>query len=418
MSSIAAAGVPRSAAFFIFREPTMSHLMNTYSRLPVAFTHGKGAWLFDEQGREYLDALAGIAVNGLGHAHPRFVQALAAQAGRLIHTSNIYRIPEQEQLADRLCALSGMQEVFFGNSGSEANEAALKLVRLYGHKHGTSEAQTIVMERAWHGRTLATLAATGSEKARKGFDPLPSGFIRVPYNDLSAIGRAAAQDGRVQAIWLEVLQGEGGIHVADVDYVRALRRICDDNAWLLMIDEVQSGIGRTGRWFGYQWADVRPDVVTLAKGLGSGVPIGACLAAGRAAGVFGPGSHGSTFGGGPLACRAGLETLRIIEEDGLLANAAARGAQIRAGFERAFAGLAGVVAVRGQGLMIGVELDRPCGELVKRALDAKLLINVTQDAVIRLLPPLVIDAREADEIVARLAPLVRAFIAEPAHRAS
>jgi acetylornithine aminotransferase len=274
------------------------------------------------------------------------------------------------------------------------------------------------MERAWHGRTLATLAATGSEKARKGFDPLPSGFIRVPYNDLAAIGRVAAQDGRVQAIWLEVLQGEGGIHVADADYVRALRRICDDNAWLLMIDEVQSGIGRTGKWFGYQWADVRPDVVTLAKGLGSGVPIGACLAAGRAAGVFGPGNHGSTFGGGPLACRAGLETLRIVEDEELLANAAARGAQIRTEFERAFAGLVGVVAVRGQGLMIGIELDRPCGELVRRALDAKLLINVTQDTVIRLLPPLVIDASEAEEIVARLVPLVRAFVAEPAQRAA
>jgi acetylornithine aminotransferase len=395
-----------------------SHLMNTYNRLPVAFTHGKGAWLYDERGDAYLDALAGIAVNGLGHAHPRLVRALADQVGKLIHTSNVYRVREQERLADRICALSDMDEVFFANSGSEANEGALKLVRFYGHKHGNPEAQTIVMEHAWHGRTLATLAATGSEKARKGFDPLPSGFIRVPYNDLAAIERVAAQDGRIQAVWLEVLQGEGGIRVADRDYVRALRRLCDENAWLLMIDEVQSGIGRTGKWFGYQWADIRPDVITLAKGLGSGVPIGAVVARGRAAGVLGPGNHGSTFGGGPLACRAGLETLAIIEEENLMANAVAQGDRIRAGFARELGGVPGVAAIRGQGLMIGIELDRPCGDLVKRALDAKLLINVTQERVIRLLPPLVIDAHEADEIVARLAPLVRAFLAEPAQRAA
>jgi acetylornithine aminotransferase len=395
-----------------------SHLMNTYNRLPVAFTHGKGAWLYDEHGNAYLDALAGIAVNGLGHAHPRFVKAMADQVNKLIHTSNVYRVREQEALADRICALADMDEVFFANSGSEANEGALKLVRFYGHRHGNPEAQTIVMEHAWHGRTLATLAATGSEKARKGFDPLPSGFIRVPYNDLAAIERVAAQDGRVQAVWLEVLQGEGGIRVAERDYVRALRRLCDERGWLLMIDEVQSGIGRTGRWFGYQWADIRPDVITLAKGLGSGVPIGAVVARGRAAGVLGPGNHGSTFGGGPLACRAGLETLAIIEEEKLMANAAAQGERIRAGFARELTGVPGVVAIRGQGLMIGIELDRPCGDLVKRALDAKLLINVTQERVIRLLPPLVIDAHEADEIVARLAPVVRAFLAEAAPRAA
>lgn len=396
----------------------MSHLMNTYNRLPVAFTHGRGARLYDASGTEYLDALAGIAVNGLGHAHPRFVAALQEQVARLIHTSNIYRVTEQEQLADRLCELTGLDEVFFGNSGSEANECALKLVRLYGHKHGNPEAQTIVMERAWHGRTLATLAATGSDKARKGFDPLPTGFIRVPYNDLGAVERAAQADPRVMAVWLEVLQGEGGIQVADRDYVRALRRMCDERGWLLMIDEVQSGIGRTGKWFGYQWADIKPDVVTLAKGLGSGVPIGACLAGGRAAGVFGPGSHGTTFGGGPLACRAGLETLRILDEEGLLANAAARGEQIRAGFRRELAGVAGVRAIRGEGLMIGVELDRPCGELVHAALAKRLLINVTQDSVIRLVPPLVIDAGEADEIVARLAPLIRDFVAGGARQAA
>lgn len=385
--------------------------MNTYQRLPVAFTHGKGAHLYDTQGREYLDALAGIAVNGLGHAHPRLTAALAEQVGRLIHTSNIYRVIEQEQLADRLCALSGMAEVFFGNSGSEANEGALKLVRMYGHKHGNPAAQTIVMDRAWHGRTLATLAATGSDKARKGFDPLPSGFIRVPYNDLAAIRRAADADGRVQAVWIEVLQGEGGIQVANVDFVRALRALCDERGWLLMIDEVQSGIGRTGKWFAHQWAGIRPDVMTLAKGLGSGVPIGACLTAGRATGTFGPGNHGTTFGGGPLAMRAGLETLAIIEADGLMARATELGERIRTGFVRAFAGAAGVVEVRGMGLMIGIELDRPCGELVRQALDAGLLINVTQDSVVRLLPPLILSAAEADLIVERLAPLVLAFVA-------
>ncbi len=395
----------------------MTHLMNTYNRLPVAFTHGRGAWLTDEQGKEYLDALAGIAVNGLGHAHPRLVAALSEQVGRLIHTSNVYRVREQEALADRLCELSGMQEVFFGNSGSEANEGALKLVRLYGHKNAEPAAQTIVMERAWHGRTLATLAATGSEKARKGFDPLPSGFIHVPYNDLSAVERAAAADPRVRAVWLEVLQGEGGIQVADVEYVRRLRRLCDERGWLLMIDEVQSGIGRTGKWFAYQWADIRPDVITLAKGLGSGVPIGALLAGGRAAGVFGPGQHGTTFGGGPLAMRAGLETLAIIESEGLMANAFAQGERIRSGLTRELAAVSGVKDIRGMGLMCGVELDRPCGELVKQALAAGLLINVTQDTVVRLLPPLILSSAEADQIVARLAPVIRAFLS-PAARAA
>lgn len=392
----------------------MTHLMNTYNRLPVAFTHGQGARLYDENGREYIDALAGIAVNGLGHAHPRLVAALREQVGRLIHTSNIYRVREQEALADRLCALSGMQEVFFGNSGSEANEAALKLVRLYGHQHGQPEAQTIVMERAWHGRTLATLAATGSDKARKGFEPLPSGFIRVPYNDLDAVKRAADADGRVLAVWLEVLQGEGGIQVADLDYVRALRRLADERGWLLMIDEVQSGIGRTGKWFAHQWADIVPDVMTLAKGLGSGVPIGACVTAGRAVGVFGPGNHGSTFGGGPLAMRAGLETLAIVEAEDLMGNATAQGERLRKGLQRE---LGNLVKVRGRGLMIGVELDRPCGELVRQALDAGVLINVTHDRVIRLLPPLVLTAAEADLIVERLAPLVRSFVAAPAKAA-
>jgi acetylornithine/N-succinyldiaminopimelate aminotransferase len=387
----------------------MAHLMNTYNRLPVAFTHGKGARLYDEHGKEYLDALAGIAVNGLGHAHPKLTAALTDQIKRLIHTSNVYRVREQEMLADRICALSGMQEVFFANSGSEANEAALKLVRLLGYKRGI-EAQTIVMERAWHGRTLATLAATGSDKARKGFEPFPSGFICVPYNDIEAVKRAGDADARVLAVWLEVLQGEGGIYVADLDFVRALRRLCDERGWLLMIDEVQSGTGRTGKWFAHQWAGVRPDVMTLAKGLGSGIPIGACVAAGPAASVFGPGNHGTTFGGGPLAMRAGLETLSIIESEGLMANAVAQGERIVSGLQRKLAGVAGVTQIRGRGLMIGIELDRPCGELVRQALDAGLLINVTHDTVIRLLPPLILSAQEADLIVERLAPLIAAYV--------
>jgi len=384
--------------------------MNTYNRLPVAFTHGQGVWLIDSSGNEYLDALSGIGVNGLGHRHPTLTLALQDQINKLVHTSNIYRVREQEQLADQICALSGMDAVFFANSGSEANEAALKLVRLFGHQNGEPEAQTLVMEHAWHGRTLATLAATGSEKARKGFEPFPSGFIRIPYNNLAAVEAAAKHDTRIRAVWLEVLQGEGGIMVAEPDYVRGLRQICDDRGWLLMVDEVQSGIARTGRWFGYQWSDIRPDVITLAKGLGSGIPIGACVARGRAATVFGPGNHGTTFGGGPLACRAGLETLRVIEQDRLLDNAHARGQQLRTGLAQMLEGLPGVKSIRGQGLMVGIELDRPCGVLAARALDKKLLINVTQERVIRLLPPLIISPAEVDEIVARLCPLIGDFL--------
>lgn len=388
----------------------MSHLMDTYNRQPVAFTHGRGAWLVDQAGQEYLDALAGIAVNGLGHAHPEFTRALSEQVGRLIHTSNVYRVLEQEQLADRICALSGMDKVFFTNSGSEANETAIKLVRLFGHQNGEPQAQTLVMEQAWHGRTLATLAATASEKAKKGFEPLPSGFIRVPYNNLAAIEAVAQQDSRVRAVWLEVLQGEGGIIVANTEYLRGLRQLCDARGWLLMIDEVQSGIGRTGHWFGYQSAGIEPDVFTLAKGLASGVPIGACVARGRAATVLGPGNHGSTFGGGPLACRAGLETLRIIEQDGLRENALARGQQLQEGLAAALKDIPGVKAIRGQGLMVGVELDRACTELVNHAREEKLLINVTQERVIRLLPPLIISAAEIDELVRRLSRVVTAFL--------
>lgn len=387
-----------------------SHLMNTYARLPVSFERGEGVWLWDESGNRYLDALAGIAVSALGHAHPRLVQAIADQAAKVIHTSNLYEIRLQSELADRICALSGMDEVFFCSSGAEANEGAIKLARLYGHGNGVQNASIIVMERAWHGRTLATLSATGSRKAQAGFEPLVPGFVRVPYNDEKALRQAADANPGIVAVLVEVLQGEGGIHMADAEYVQLLRRLCDERRWLLMIDEVQSGIGRTGRWFGFQHALVQPDVITLAKGLGSGVPIGACVAAGRATGVFKPGTHGSTFGGGPLACAAALATLAAMDEERLLDNAARMGELVRAGLREALAGVPGVVEVRGLGLMIGVELDRPCGELVAHALEAGLLINVTADKVVRLLPPLVIREGEARELVARLARVVRQFL--------
>ena len=389
----------------------MSHVMNTYARLPVAFSHGEGVWLWDESGRRYLDALAGIAVSGLGHSHPRLVRALADQAGKLLHTSNIYIIRNQELLADRLCALAGMDEVYFCSSGAEANEAAIKLARFYGHQRGVSNANIIVMEHAWHGRTIATLSATGSPKAQAGFEPMLSGFVRVPYNDRDALERTARETPDVVAILMEVLQGEGGIHIADRDYVQAAAALCEKNGWLLMLDEVQSGIGRTGQWFGYQHFGVAPDVVTLAKGLGSGVPIGATLTAGRAAGLFKPGNHGSTFGGGPLACRAGLETLAIMQDEGLLENAKRMGDLIRAELASALSGLPGVLAIRGMGLMVGIELDRPCGALVMQALGTGLLINVTRDSTVRLLPPLILNESEAREIVARLAPLIRQFLA-------
>jgi acetylornithine aminotransferase len=390
-----------------------SHVMNTYARQPVTFSHGQGAWLWDESGRRYLDALAGIAVTGVGHAHPRLAAAIADQAGKLIHTSNIYGIRHQETLADQLCALSGMQEVFFCSSGAEANEAAIKLARFYGHGKGIERANIIVMDHAWHGRTIATLAATGSDKARAGFGPMPEGFVRVPYNDLAAFEATVARTPDVVAVLMEVLQGEGGIHLADKAYVQGIAKICRERGWLLMLDEVQSGIGRTGTWFGYQHFGVTPDVVTLAKGLGSGVPIGAAMTAGLAAGLFKPGNHGSTFGGGPLACRAALETLAIMEDEGLLANAIARGEQIRTGLVAALVDVAGVRAVRGMGLMIGIELDRPCGALVGAALEQGLLINVTRDTVVRLLPPLILSSAEADELVTRLAPLIREFLAKP-----
>lgn len=390
---------------------TASHLMHTYSPQPVAFARGEGAWLWDTEGRKYLDALAGIAVNGLGHGHPVLARAIAEQAKKLIHTSNLFEVPEQERLAAMLCGISDMDNAFFANSGAEANECAIKLARLHGHQRGIENSQIVVMEKAWHGRTLATLSATGSRKAQAGFEPLMGGFIRVPYNDLAAIERIA-DNPSIVAILMEVLQGEGGINIADFEYVRKLREICDRRQWLLMIDEVQSGMGRTGKWMAHQWTGIVPDVITLAKGLASGVPVGACLARGVAAKVFKPGNHGTTFGGGPLVCVAGITTLEVIEKDGLLEHARRMGELIQGGLKRELAGVAGVKEIRGEGLMIGVELDRACGEIVKRALGAGLVTNVTAERVIRLLPPLVIQEAEAKQLVAMLVPLVRAFLAE------
>lgn len=389
----------------------MPHLMNTYARLPVAFSHGEGSRIYDTAGKVYLDALSGIAVNTLGHNHPKLVAAIAGQAARVLHTSNLYRIPQQEELADRLAGLSGMAEVFFCNSGCEANEAAIKLARFFGHRKGVDNPVVIVMEKAFHGRTLATLSATGNRKAQAGFEPLVSGFVRVPYNDLDAIRAVAEHNPNVVAVLLEMVQGEGGIHIADVEFQQGLRALCDAQDWLLMCDEVQCGMGRTGTWFGFQHSGILPDVATLAKGLGSGVPIGACLTAGKAAGLFQPGNHGSTFGGNPLACTAALATLACIEEEKLLENAVAMGELIRSGMAEALAGVPGLVDIRGKGLMLGIELDRPCGELVGRGLEAGLLINVTADKVVRLLPPLTFNAAEARELVQRLAALIKEFLA-------
>ncbi len=391
----------------------MSHLMNTYARLPVAFTRGEGVWLWDAQGKRYLDALAGVAVNALGHSHPKLVAALRDQVGKLIHTSNIYRIDAQEKLADKIAQLSGMDTVFFCNSGAEANEAAIKIARYYGHKKNIENPAVVVLEKSFHGRTLATLSATGSRKVQAGFEPLVSGFVRVPFNDLEAVSRVAASNKNVVAILAELVQGEGGVSVCDGGYLKGLREICDANGWLLMLDEVQTGIGRTGTLFAFQHYGVTPDVMTLAKGLGGGVPIGACVAKGTAATLFQPGSHGSTFGGNLLACTAALATLDIVESENLCRNAAEIGEHIRASLKRALAETPGVKEIRGQGLLIGIELDRPCGELVKTALDAGLLINVTADTVVRLVPPLVISRAEADQLVNELAPLMREFLMKP-----
>ena len=394
--------------------PAPSHVMNTYGRLPFALSHGRGCRVWDTEGREYLDALAGIAVNTLGHGHPKLVPALQEQVAKLIHCSNYYQMPLQEQLADRLCELSGLSAAFFCSTGLEANEGAIKIARKFGHDRGITRPEIIVYEKAFHGRSIATLSATGNPKVQKGFEPLVEGFVRVPMNDITAVRREAERNPNVVAVFLEVIQGEGGINPTRADYLRELRALCDQKNWLLMLDEVQCGMGRTGKWFAHQWAGIVPDVMPMAKGLGSGVPVGAIVVGPRAQDVLGPGNHGSTFGGNPLAMRAGIETLRIMVEDRLVDNAAAMGERIRVGLQRELAGNPGVVEIRGQGLMLGIELARPCAELVGLAAKSGLLISVTADNVVRLLPPLIISAAEIDEVVRILAPLIRDFLAKGA----
>jgi len=387
-----------------------SHLMNTYSRLPFALSHGRGCRVWDTEGRAYLDALAGIAVNTLGHAHPKLVPALQDQIAKLIHCSNYYQSPLQEQLAAKLCEISGLSAAFFCSSGLEANEGAIKVARKFGHDRGIHRPEIVVYEKAFHGRSIATLSATGNPKVQKGFEPLVEGFVRVPLNDIKAVREVASRNPNVVAVFLETIQGEGGINLARWEYLRELRTLCDQKNWLLMLDEVQCGMGRTGKWFAHQWAGVVPDVIPLAKGLGSGVPVGAVVVGPKVKDVFAPGNHGTTFGGNPLAMRAGIETLRIMEEDNLLANAAEIGARLRSGLERELQGVAGVKDIRGQGLMLGIELDRACGDLWGRCAAAGLLMSVTADSVIRLVPPLILSASEADEIVRILCPLIRQFL--------
>jgi acetylornithine/N-succinyldiaminopimelate aminotransferase len=386
----------------------MPNLMNTYMQLPVTFARGEGVWLWDEAGTRYLDALAGVAVCGLGHCHPKLVKAICKQAGTLIHTSNLYHIAKQEQLASRLAALSGMDNAFFCNSGAEANEAAIKLARLYGHGRNIDLPTIIVMEKSFHGRTMATLTASGNRKVQAGFEPLLTGFARVPYNDLEAVAQVGVHNKNVVAILVEPYQGEGGVNVPQASYLQGLRHLCDQNGWLLMLDEVQCGIGRSGKWFAFQHSGIVPDVITLAKGLGSGMAIGACLAKGTAAEVFKPGNHASTFGGNPLACTAALTTLEVIEEDDLIRNAMELGDFMR--FKAQLAGLSDVRQIRGQGLMIGIELSKPCGDLVTEALKQGLLINVTSDKVVRLLPPLVMQRSEAEQVVNILSAIIRKFL--------
>ena len=386
----------------------MSHVMNTYARQPVAFVRGEGVWLWDESGKQYLDALAGIAVNTLGYGHPRLKKALIARVeSGVLHTSNLWRIPDQEKAADRVAEITGLDEVFFCNSGLEATEASIKVARKYGHDRGVAEPAIIVMEKAFHGRSLATLSATGSRKVQAGFEPLVQGFVRVPLNDLDAVRQVAEHNKNVVAVLIEPIQGEGGINVSRMEYLRGLKEICERKEWLFISDEVQCGLGRTGKWFVYQHASFQPDVVALAKGLASGVPVGACVVGGRAKGVFKPGNHGSTFGGNPLAMTAVITTIDTIKDEGLLANAARVGAVIQEKLKSEFGSVA---EVRGMGLMIGVELGQPCGELVRQGLEAGLVINVTADNVVRLLPPLVMSEAEGRMVVERLAPLIRAFV--------
>jgi acetylornithine/N-succinyldiaminopimelate aminotransferase len=393
-------------------EAASPHTMNTYGRLPIALSHGRGVRVWDVNGREYLDALAGIAVNTLGHGHPKLVPELQDQVAKLMHTSNYYHVPNQEKLAAKLVELSGMANAFFCSTGLEANEAALKLARKYGHDRGIERPEIVVYEKAFHGRSIATLSATGNEKVQKGFGPLVEGFVRVPLNDIDALKRATEGNRNIVAVFFETIQGEGGVNAMRIDYLQQVRELCTQRDWLLMIDEVQCGMGRTGKWFAHQWAGIVPDVMPLAKGLGSGVPVGAVVAGPKAANIFQPGNHGTTFGGNPLAMRAGVETIRIMEEDGLLENAAKVGAHLKAALQRELGGLQGVTEIRGQGLMIGIELGKPCGVLTQRAADNGLLISVTADNVIRLVPALILTPAEADEIVGRLVPIVKQFLSE------
>ena len=397
-----------------FVEPSSPHVMNTYGRLPIALSHGQGCRVWDTNGKAYIDGLGGIAVNTLGHNHPELVPALQDQIAKIIHSCNYYHVPGQEQLAAKLVELSGLTNAFFCSTGLEANEAALKLARKFGHDKGIERPEIVVYESAFHGRSIATLSATGNPKIQQGFGPLVEGFVRVPPNDIEALKKATEGNPNVVAVFFETIQGEGGIHPMRIEYLRQVRALCDERDWLMMIDEVQCGMGRTGKWFAHQWAGILPDVMPLAKGLGSGVPIGAVVAGPRAANIFGPGNHGTTFGGNPLAMRAGNETIRIMEEHKLLDNAATVGAHLKSALERELGEVAGFREVRGQGLMLGIELDRPCGVILTRACEAGLLLSVTADNVIRLVPPLILSIAEADEIVAILAPLVKAFLAEPA----
>jgi len=397
--------------------PSSPHVMNTYGRLPVALSHGQGCRVWDTNGREYLDGLGGIAVNTVGHNHPKLVAALQDQVTKLIHTSNYYHVPLQEQLANLLVERSGMTNVFFCSTGLEANEAALKLARKFGHDKGIERPEIVVYEKAFHGRSIATLSATGNPKVQAGFGPLVEGFIRVPVNSIEALKAATEGNPNVVAVFMEAIQGEGGVNPMHMEYLRQVRALCDEKDWLLMIDEVQCGMGRTGKWFAHQWAGIVPDVMPLAKGLGSGVPIGAVVAGPRAAAIFQPGNHGTTFGGNPLSMRAGVETIRIMEEEGLLANAERVGAHLKAALQKGLADeLASgtVTEIRGLGLMLGIELSKPCGALTQRALDAGLLISVTADNVARLVPPLILTTGEADQIAAILCPLIAAFLKESA----
>jgi acetylornithine aminotransferase len=388
---------------------TSSALMNTYGQRAATLVSGQGAWLCDADGNKYLDALSGIAVCGLGHSHPAITDALVNQSQALSHCSNFFGIPNQEALAEKLCAISGMEQAFFGNSGAEANEAAIKIARLYGNNKGIKLPSIVVMENAFHGRTLATLSASGGRRVQAGFEPLVSGFVRAPYDNMTALEKIAANNSNVCAILVEPIQGEGGIRVPSINYLQQLSAFCDKHQWLLMLDEVQTGNGRTGQYFCYQHSGIIPDVVTTSKGLGNGVPIGACLSAGRASNVMQPGNHGSTFGGNPLACGAALATIETICSEHLLKRATIIGDRIISTLRSRLSHCNHVQEIRGLGCMIGIQLDRPCKSLFSKAMDKGLIINITADSVIRLLPPLILSDEEADEIVSILVPLVDQF---------